>query len=721
MSALGSGQNLGGGAVVVTYDDSQVVAGLARTKAMVQTLVASPVMLQVAIDPASVTRLIGTIRAIGAPSLSIGATVNARQVRADFLRLLYDLQADATNNPIYLNVIGGAGGFGGGGGRGPGGGGGGGGGRGGIGPNYFSNRGIGRLIGNATAGFAIYEGVRVADGLAEAGQITSHPERIQRGFQSDNGRDVMQDRFVGGESQALATAKGQEKYLQTLESLPLIGALGKLADTAFGLSDSLKDEQEVTEKAIKAHLKLMDRHEQDLDYAATATGNVGEASQRVHQREVDKVRMEAQKVLDDPHSSAEGIAQAQQSVTDAKDIEQNKMKVEAQHEQARRLNQNDRLYSLDEKKKADEAQTAKNDPLAMQYRQKAERRELLDQYREKFAGVNPENQAEQGRVTKEYQAAAGELGAKQQGETARDVETRENAIASALASGQASQKKIAHDGYAAQMIEFEAHSKQKLAEIHDGGGQETQAVKYEIDQQRLQMKAAHDEEINDKQESYQDRMQAAAMQGQHQDFQAGLMVSTNEQEREIAKLPPGLREEAMRALGAETREKFRAHQEQVSRQSDRLGVEEASAKLRMNDQNLEASAVQTVYDQQAAAEQATPELRLQTERTAKAKLDEALRNLKPVGGGEARAIGQHEYVGDVTGKLVADRNAAQKDLQAASDKMGKNIARDAEKAAKEGGAFGGADPNHSAFKEAILKKLDDLVNLYSGTALAGSP
>lgn len=171
------------------------------------------------------------------------------QFGRDFRRFLAELRVDAEREGEQIGSAISKGMS-----RGGSGGGGGGGGHGNIGrKNLLSQRGLETLGlgGSATAAFAIIEATRLAGELIEAQQIAAHPERIARTFQSVGGWAAADDPYIMAKSGELAKIQKRMKETDAMESIPIIGNLTRIANSAFDVRGRDEDKEFQVKKGIE--------------------------------------------------------------------------------------------------------------------------------------------------------------------------------------------------------------------------------------------------------------------------------------------------------------------------------------------------------------------------------------------------------------------------------------------------------------------------------------
>jgi hypothetical protein len=114
-------------------------------------------------------------------------------------------------------------------------------------PNLLSARGFERLIpgaAGATAGFAVYEAVRVASHVAAAAEEASHPERILRQFDRVGSTfSALADPALRSQARGLAESRFGENLLGAFEGIPILGQALSVGTSIAGVHGRFQDEQ----------------------------------------------------------------------------------------------------------------------------------------------------------------------------------------------------------------------------------------------------------------------------------------------------------------------------------------------------------------------------------------------------------------------------------------------------------------------------------------------
>lgn len=119
--------------------------------------------------------------------------------------------------------------------------------------NILSMRGLETLGigGSATAAFAIIEATRLAGEYIESQNIRSNSQRVSRNFEHVGGWSAASDPYIQRQSKALADANADMKILEMQESVPILGNLSRIANSAFDVRGGIEDKQFEANKAIQ--------------------------------------------------------------------------------------------------------------------------------------------------------------------------------------------------------------------------------------------------------------------------------------------------------------------------------------------------------------------------------------------------------------------------------------------------------------------------------------
>lgn len=724
---------IGAGVITIGVDDSRFVAGVEKDRQILQRFVGTEANVRLGIDPSSSAKFTADLHKLTGASgstVKLKAALDDSAIRVEFRRLLADLQTQADANPIRLTVQGGspgAGGFGSGGEAGRFGGGG-----------FGGMGGLGRAFGVAGA-------VRAVAGAAEDYQrIPELRERIRKNDTRLTGDELLvgSSSFNGG-SNPSASGMTSAAYLRsggnwknpfgaqnanmftdtmyaTTSRVPLVGELVKGLAGAF-TSGPMGDAQKLSAQSDRLEAReqksrlVMDRTV-GIDDETAAVGASPEKRLAVRQA-AEQRKLEAEiSGLDSRSQSALG-PQARASLS-AKFAAENQY----QGEQGQLVGDRYTLAlshaALSRENVEAMAKGAGGSDTTFANEQIAARGSLVQQQKTEMAGErDPDRRMRLQEAQESELKAFDEKAAQEKVERERSTQQR---IGQVRASGQAALLKAAHDGYGAEMTEFEAHARTRLEAVRTSGKDEIEAVKTEIDQQRQALTAEHSQQIGDANAGYRDRIGAAGLRSNRRNFEADLLVDVGRQGRSIASLPPEGRGLAAQALQSETRQRIGEHGRQIRLEGNALEGHTEANKARASGMRLTGDVKDLRVDLDQQIENAPPELRAATMKNAKSRLDAERHELFDLhGGAQAVAVGQHEIFGDpldLTGE-GKDRKAAQADLDAARDKLGKNIAAGEDPNNPNG--FSSGDKQSSDLLSRIAKACEDLVQKYSGVAVLG--
>lgn len=167
--------------------------------------------------------------------------------------------------------------------------------------NLLSLRGLetAGLVGTATAAYAIVEGIRLTGEAAEAIRHSMHPEKVMRQYDQGgalNHRDAM---MIANTSDQ-AVVQGKQMFLQSVESIPLIGSLVKIGDSLVGLSASLEDDAARLKRNAEIHVAAVESMPGLASRFAVAIGAPVTAAQIRAQDEYDRSLEDIRRTNGDP-------------------------------------------------------------------------------------------------------------------------------------------------------------------------------------------------------------------------------------------------------------------------------------------------------------------------------------------------------------------------------------------------------------------------------------
>lgn len=116
--------------------------------------------------------------------------------------------------------------------------------------NMLGYRGIEHLVGNATLGFAMLEGLRIGTQFEEAADTEAHPERILRKYdQPGSGLDVYNNPLMQFYGQQLARQQAAHTRLSAIASFPVAGQIAQAVTP--GKIPQVQDNEEVLNRRIE--------------------------------------------------------------------------------------------------------------------------------------------------------------------------------------------------------------------------------------------------------------------------------------------------------------------------------------------------------------------------------------------------------------------------------------------------------------------------------------
>lgn len=525
--------------------------------------------------------------------------------------------------------------------------------------NLLSTYGLGNQFGSVTGAFGAFAAMRVASSAFDAANIGAHPERVTRQFQTfDQAFDIRNDATIGAQSSAIANIQAGSAFIKGLESIPVAGALVKLADTAFGLSRSLEDQEAASRRAIEGHIKVLAATDAYRVEQAQFSGNIAAAATEASRQRLAPFERFA---ADHPQD-----IDAYAYVLRARTFEAQKVQREIGIGTSRLNTMAESANAAFLYGAAAMEGAQHGSPEAMRLRQAAQRRQLQAEYDLKFE-ESPEEQRDL--VNRAYGAKGQGMLMSQQAERIEAERQTQMGIRQVRAEGEAAVLRTSQNFHEADMKQFDAMAANRIAASRSFA--EMQAVTLSMGAQRWAMVEGHKLEMGVAHAGYDARISAAGLREMRLDFDADRLLRMQTGLAHVRTLPQELQHVATSAILAEDQQLVAARRRDLRNQQDVYGARSAAANAQAEDRPREAEVLMRSRALQLEVRNADPLMQAAARGTALAELRALQHTLVDYkGGSTALDTSAYDFTGfDLRGESK-DRMAAARAIDNAQKDVG---------------------------------------------------